>query len=76
VQHEKSSTYVVLPRDGIGLDYISTGGLGSVVGIASGYGLDGPGSNPGGGRDFTSLSRPALGPTPEPVQWVVGLSGG
>jgi len=35
------------------------GGPGSVVGIATGYGLDGSGLNPGGGRDFLHLSRPA-----------------
>jgi len=34
-------------------------GPGSVVGIATGYGLDGPGSNPGGGEIFrTSPERP------------------
>jgi len=37
-------------------------GPGSVVGIATGYGLGGRGSNPSGGRDFPHLSRPALGP--------------
>jgi len=32
------------------------------VGIATDYGLDGPGSNPGGDENFRSF-RPALGPT-------------
>ena len=39
------------------------------------YGLDGPGSNPGGDEIFCQ-SRPALGPTQPPVRWVPGLSGG
>ena len=34
----------------------------SVVGIATGYGLDGPGIESRWGRDFPHLSRPALGP--------------
>ena len=50
-------------------------GPGSSVGIATDYGLDGPGSNPGGDEIFR-LSRPALGPTQPPVQWVPRLSGG
>ena len=36
-------------------------GPGSSVGIATDYGLDGPGSNPGGEEIFR-LSRQALGP--------------
>ena len=45
----------------------------SSVGIATDYGLDGPGSNPGGDEIFRS-SRPALGSTQPPVKWVPGLS--
>jgi len=50
-------------------------GPGSSVGIATDYGLEGPGSNPGGDEIFRP-SRPALGPTQSPVQWVPGLSRG
>jgi len=41
-------------------------GPGSVVGIATGYGLDGPGIEYRWRRDFSHLSRPALGPTHPP----------
>jgi len=45
----------------------------SSVGIATDYGLEGPRSNPGGDEIFRP-SRPALGPTQPPVQWVPGVS--
>jgi len=44
----------------------------SSVGIATAYGLEGPGLNPGGDEIFR-LSRPALGPTQPPVKWVPDL---
>jgi len=38
-------------------------GAGSIVGIAIGYGLDGPGSNPGGGEIFRACPDRPRGPT-------------
>ena len=46
---------------------------GSSVGIATDYGLEDPGSNPGGDEIFLP-SRPALGPNQHPVKCVSGLS--
>jgi hypothetical protein len=48
----------------------------SSVGIANGYGLDGPGIESQYRRDYPHLSRPALGSTQPSVQRVPGLSRG
>ena len=44
-------------------------GPGSLVGIATDYGLDGPGSIPGGGRDFPPVQT---GPGAHPASCTVG----
>jgi hypothetical protein len=46
-----------------------TGSQGAVVGIATRYGLDGPGFTPRWGRDFPHHSRPSPGATQHPVEW-------
>jgi hypothetical protein len=51
-------------------------GPGSVAGIATAYGLYGPGIEIRWRRDFPHQSRPALSSTQPPVKWVPSLSRG
>jgi hypothetical protein len=44
-----------------------------VLGTTARYGLDGPGIETRWTPDFLHPSRPALGPTQPPIQWVPGL---
>jgi len=48
--------------------FVYSVGRDSSVGIATGYGMDGPGIESRWGRDFPHLFRPVLGPTQPPVQ--------
>jgi len=54
----------------------SSVGRDTIVGIATRYGLDGPGFESRWEQEFPHLTRPTLGPTQRPIQWVLGLSRG
>ena len=56
--------------------YFPKVGRGGAVGIATRYGLDGPGIESLWGRDFPHPSRPVLGPTQPPIHWVPGFEMG
>jgi hypothetical protein len=56
--------------------YFSKNGRGISIGIATLYGLDGPGILSRWWQDFPHLSTPALEPTQLPIQWVPALSQG
>jgi len=64
-KHNNKNTIIII----IIITAITNCGPGSSVGIATDYGLDGPGSNPGRDEIFRP-SRPALGLTQPPVKWV------
>jgi hypothetical protein len=55
------------------MDTLFLSGPDSSVGIATGYGLDGPGIESRWGRDFPHPSRPAQRPIQPPVRYVTGL---
>ena len=59
------------------LSIVNIMGRDSSVGIATRYGLDGPGNRiPVGGEIFRTRPRQALGPTQPPIQWAPVLSWG
>ena len=62
-------------RKNLTFQYI-LGSRDSSVGIATRYGLEGPGIESRWRRNFPHHSRPATRPTQPPVQWVKGLSRG
>jgi len=49
-------------------------GRDSSVGVATRYGPDGPGIESLWWRDFPHPSRPAVGRTQPPIEWIPGLS--
>jgi hypothetical protein len=66
--HIVSHQYTIKHQHFLIFTYTTCVGRRSSVGIATGYGLDDQGIEFRWGRDFTHLSRPALGPAQPPVQ--------
>ena len=56
------------------MHYLEKWSWDGVVGIATRYGLEGPGIESRLGRDFPHLFRPAPRHTQPPIKWVPGLS--
>ena len=55
------------------LTFVMIRGSQDIFGIATRYGLEGPGLEPWWGRDFLHPTRPAPRPSQPPVQWVLGF---
>jgi hypothetical protein len=72
IQGRVNSVHIFNPIPLIPSLTLNSCGPGSLVGIATVYGLDGPGIESRWERDFPHLSRPALRPNQPPVQWVNG----
>jgi hypothetical protein len=64
------------PNDLKSSPHIPRVGRDSSVGIAAGYGLNGPGIESRWMRDFSHPSIPAQGPIQPPIKWVTAISMG
>jgi hypothetical protein len=69
----KGTDFIRHMKRQIKASYSTAVGRDSVVGIATRYGLDGPGIESRWGRDFPQPSTLALEPTQPPVKWVPGF---
>jgi hypothetical protein len=76
IKHKAYFLFLCICLEYFGSSKYLRSGPGSSLGIATDYGLNGPGIESQWGRDLPHLSRLALGPTQPPVQWVPALSRG